>query len=106
MRLRYEKVMSSFVFKEPTRRIQEKYLMIDQKIKQLVNLIQVKYEKQKTKYGELIAKLDAYSPLKTIARGYTITKKEGKIIKSKKQLKQGDKIEIKFIDGETSAIVE
>lgn len=106
MKLRYEKSMSSFVFKEPTRRIQENYLRIENQIKQLENLITAKYEKQKNKYSELIAKLDAYSPLKTIARGYTITQKNGKIVKSKKELNAGDKIEIRFSDGEKSAIIE
>ncbi len=106
MRLRYEKLMSSFVFKEPTRRIQDNYMLIDQEIKQLQNLIKIKYEKEKTKYSEVVAKLDAYSPLKTIARGYTITKKDGKIIKTQKELKKGDKLQITFIDGEKSAIVE
>ena len=35
MKLRYEKLMSSFVFKQPTRRIQENYLLIDNQLKQL-----------------------------------------------------------------------
>ncbi len=98
--------MSSFVFKEPTRKIQDNYILIDQKIKQLQNLIKTTYEQEKTKYSELIAKIDAYSPLKTIARGYTITRKDGKIVKSKEELKTGDKIEIRLIDGEKFAIVE
>ena len=39
MKLRYEKCMSSFVFKEPTRRINENYIKLDSYIKQLENLI-------------------------------------------------------------------
>ena len=49
---------------------------------------------------------DAYSPLKTLSRGYTITKKEGKLIKSKSELKTGDMIEITFNDGQKEAIVK
>ena len=106
MKLRYEKLMSSFVFKQPTRRIQENYLLIDNQLKQLENLVKSKYEKQKTKYCEIVAKLDAYSPLKTLSRGYTITQKDSKIVRSKSELKKGDNIEIKFSDGEKSAIVQ
>ena len=99
MRLRYEKSMSSSVFKEPTRRIQENYIRIDNQVKQLENLIQAMQEKEKTKYVKLVAKLDAYSPLKTLSRGYSITQKDGKVIKTQTELKSGDMVEIRFVDG-------
>ena len=105
MRMKYEKCMASSVFKEPTRKIQEQYLIIDQNIKKLENFIKTKYEKDKTKYIEIIAKLDAYSPLKTLARGYTITEKNGKIVKKVEELKTGDKITIKLVDGKKNAII-
>ncbi len=103
MKLRYEKVMASFVFKEPTRRIEENYLRMDHLLKQMENLIKEKQEKEKTRYGKLIAKLDAYSPLKTLARGYTITQKDGKVIKQAKELEKEDVIDIKFQDGQKQA---
>lgn len=106
MKLRYEKSMSSFVFKEPTRKIQENYIRVDNQVKQLENLIQAKQEKEKTKYGKLVAQLDAYSPLKTLSRGYSITQKDGKIVKTQSELKAGDMIEIKFIDGQKRAQVQ
>ncbi|MCI8759568.1 MAG: exodeoxyribonuclease VII large subunit [Clostridia bacterium] len=106
MKLRYEKSMSSFVFKEPTRRIQENYIRIDNFVKQLENLMKTKQEKEKNRYGKLVAKLDAYSPLKTLARGYTITQKEGKIITKKAELNTGDLIDIRFEDGQAKAKVQ
>ena len=106
MQLRYEKVMSSFVFKEPTRRIQENYMIIDQQVKQLEKSIQIKQEKEKTKYGKLVAQLDAYSPLKTLARGYAIVQKEGRVIKAKSELKSGDEIELRLVDGLTQAKIQ
>ena len=106
MKFRYEKNMSSFVFKEPTRRVQENYILIDNQVKQLEKLIQTKQEKEKTKYGKLIAQLDAYSPLKTLARGYSITQKEGKVVKTKAVLKSGDIVELRFTDGKTQAKIQ
>ena len=103
MKLRYEKSMSSFVFKEPTRRMQENYIRIDQQVKQLQGLMQTKYEQEKTRYVKLIAKLDAYSPLKTLARGYAITQKEGKVVTTQADLKTGDIVDIRFVDGERKA---
>lgn len=106
MKLRYEKSMSSFVFKEPTRRIQENYIRIDNLVKRMENFMQVKQEKEKIKYAKLIAKLDAYSPLKTLARGYSITQKEGKVIKTKAQLQTGDIVDIRFEDGSKKAMIQ
>ena len=106
MNLRYEKCMSSSVFKEPLRKINDNYIKLDNCIKQIENSIKVKHEKEKTKYIELIVKLDALSPLKTLYRGYSITEKNNKVIKSKEELKANDLIEIRFIDGKKEAIVK
>ncbi len=106
MNLRYEKCMSSSVFKEPLRKINDNYIKLDNCIKQIENSIKVKHEKEKTKYIELIAKLDALSPLKTLYRGYSTTEKNNKVIKSKEELKTNDLIEIRFIDGKKEAIVK
>ncbi len=103
MSLRYAKVMSSAVFKEPLRKINDNYINLDKYIKQLESLIKTKQDKQKNKYIELVAKLDTLSPLKTLYRGYTITEKDGKIIKSKNELKSGEKINIRFSDGKQEA---
>ena len=103
MKLRYEKCISSSVFKEPTRRINENYIKLDTYIKQLENLIKTKQEKEKSKFSELVAKLDAYSPLKTLSRGYSITEKDGKIIKSEEELEKGDIVNIRLSDGNKEA---
>ena len=99
MKLRYEKCTASSVFKDPLRTINDNYLRVDNIIKQLESTIKVKHEKEKTKYVELIAKLDTLSPLKTLYRGYSITEKNGKIIKSVKELQKGDQVDIKYSDG-------
>ena len=48
---------------------------------------------------ELITKLDSLSPLKTLSRGYSIMEKNGKIVKSKKELNIGDEVNIKLYEG-------
>ncbi len=106
MKLRYEKSMSSFVFKEPTRRVQENYIRIDNQVKRLENVMKAKQEKEKTKYVELVAKLDAYSPLKTLSRGYSIAQKGGKVIKSQTELKSGDVVGLRFVDGQVETKIQ
>lgn len=99
MKLRYEKCMSSRVFKEPLRNINDNYLKIDTFIKRLESCIQAKQKEEKTKYVELVSKLDALSPLKTLTRGYSLVEKDGEIIKSVNDVKAEDKIDIRFVDG-------
>lgn len=106
MKLRYEKCISSSVFKEPLRKINDNYLKIDTYSKQIENLIKMKQEKQKSRYIEVVTKLDTLSPLKTLCRGYAIAEKEGKIIKSKEQVKIGDLIDIRFSDGKKQAMIK
>ena len=106
MRMRYDKCMSSSVFREPTRKINEEAIRLDNYIKQPEQYIKTKQKEEKTKYIKLVAKLDAYSPLKTLARGYSIVQKEGNMVKSKEQLNSGDDIEIKLADGDVKAIVK
>ncbi len=103
MKLRYDKCMSSSVFKEPTRRIQENYIKIDSYVKQLENLINKTKEKNKNKYIELVSKLDTLSPLKTLTRGYSIIEKDGKIVKSITDLQEDNEISIRLKDGEKQA---
>ena len=55
---------------------------------------------------ELVTKLDTLSPLKTLTRGYTLTEKDGKIIKNAIDLQKNDKVKIKFVDGDRAAIIE
>lgn len=105
MRLKYEKCMSSRVFKEPKRIIYDNYQKLDTYLKRLDNSIKIKQKEEKTKYIELVSKLDALSPLKTLTRGYSITQLNGKVIKSSKDLKTGDEISMRFVDGQKNATI-
>jgi len=104
-KLRLEKAISSRVFKEPTRKINDNYLKVDNCVKKLENLIKQKHYLNQIKYSELNSKLDALSPLKTLSRGYSIIEKDNKIVKSKEDIKKGDEISLKFKDGEAKAKV-
>ena len=101
MKLRYEKCLNSKVFKEPLQKINERYMMLDIKVRQMESYINQKYINEKA--IKLIAKLDALSPLKTLSRGYSIITLNGKTIKEAKYLKKDDEINIKLFDGQVNA---
>ena len=74
-------------------------------MKRLENAMKEIKTENKNKYIELVTKLDSISPLKTLTRGYSLTEKDGQIIKSASQIDKGDIIIIKFSDGEKNAKV-
>lgn len=63
-------------------------------------------EKKGNKYLQLVSKLETLSPLLTLQRGYTMTKKEGKVITKSTDLKIKDIIEIVFSDGSVNAEIK
>ena len=103
LKLRYEKIISSSIFKDPTRMINDRAILLDKNIKRIETAIQNKKQEQKEKYVKLISKLDALSPLKTLARGYSIIEQNGEMVNSVKQLKSGTEIDIKLVDGNSKA---
>ena len=105
MKLRYEKCMNSRVFKEPLQKINEKYILIDMKVKTMQNSISNIYNSKKTNMIKHIAKLDALSPLKTLTRGYSIVQANGKVVKSIEELKKDEEIDIRLVDGQARAKV-
>jgi exodeoxyribonuclease VII large subunit len=107
MKLRYEKCMSSRVYKEPLQKINEKYLLIDKFVKSIENSAIKKLKDCKLIMTQNVTKLDTLSPLKTISRGYSITisKQTNKIINNIEDVKSGDQIEIKVNNGSFDATV-
>ena len=105
MKLKYEKIMQKRVFKDPIYMVNDRYLILDNLIKRISDTENNIVLAKKNKYLNIIEKLDALSPLKTLIRGYSITEKNGKIIKSSKELKVNDDIKLRFVDGEVKAKV-
>ena len=71
------KIKSSYILSNP-------YKLLDNKSNKLLNLV---------------SKLDPLSPLKTIERGFSIVKKDNKIINSVKDIKKKDILELELRDG-------
>ncbi len=105
MKLRYEKCMKSRVFTDPMRKIRDMDVTLDSYVQRLENKIKIIHKDNKSSYVELVTKLDTLSPLKTLTRGYSLTEKDNKIVKSANELNKNDKVKLKFHDGEKDAII-
>jgi exodeoxyribonuclease VII large subunit len=57
------------------------------------------------RFLEIFNKLELLNPMLTIKRGYTLTKKDGKVVSKSKDLEKGDRIEIEFSDGNVESEV-
>lgn len=62
-------------------------------------------DNKKNKYIQILSKLETLSPLSTIKRGYSIVKKDNKVITSCKEIKKSDKISLELKDGVIKAEV-
>ena len=116
------------IFKNPMMIYQTKEMIFDNLIERLkhstMNLVNIKSKRlielkssyilkspykildnKANKYLNLVSKLETLSPLLTLKRGYTMTKKDGKVINSSKKIKKGDSIEVSFSDGSIEAEV-
>ena len=56
-------------------------------------------EQKKNLFVPVLSKLETLSPLLTLKRGYTITKKNNQVIQSAKMIKKDDLLEVEFQDG-------
>lgn len=99
IKLKYNNLKQANALINPLQNIQNNYLKLDSFIKNIEGLIRAKQNEAEKHFQSEISKLDALSPIKTLVRGYSIIERDGKIIKSAKNLKQDDIIQIKLIDG-------
>ena len=103
LKLRFDKCISRKVFIDPLKIVNEDRIIIDNIVKSLNSCINLKMEKSKSSFSNIITKIDNLSPLKTLSRGYSIVEKDGKIIKSKSEIKKDDFIDICLQDGKVNA---
>jgi len=103
MRLKYEKLINSKVYKEPFLRINDLYLRIDKSVKSIENIAMRKLKDSKIDATKLITKLDTLSPLKTLTRGYSLIEYNNNIISKASDLKKDMEIDIRFHDGSKHA---
>lgn len=98
-----ERLSNSTVLKNPEKIIENCELYMDT----LFNRMNVAYKdiivEKNSGFADYCSKLDSLSPLKVLARGYSIAKKNDIIIKNSKDLIIDDVVSIQFADGTAKA---
>ncbi len=127
-RKKLESITSRNIFKNPLVIYQTKEMIFDnilEKLKYSIsNLVNTKEKElitiknsyilknpyklldvKSNKYLQIISKLEPLNPISTLKRGYSIAKHNDKVIKSIKEVKKGDIINISINDGDIDAKV-
>ena len=105
MKLRYEKCMAQRVFKEPLQKINERAILLDTLVKSITNSTRLKINDCRKEFVEVATKIDSLSPMKTMARGYSIVEKDGKIVKKVNDVQKDDELSIRLSDGQITTKV-
>ena len=98
-----EQLSNASVLKQPEKIIENCELYLDTLTTKINNSFSNIYYKHSSEFTTLCSKLDSLSPLKVLARGYSIVKNDNAIIKNLNDLSVGDKISIQFADGIATA---
>ncbi|MBR5536224.1 MAG: exodeoxyribonuclease VII large subunit [Clostridia bacterium] len=85
------------------RRIENLMQTTDRSFDMLLRAMEGKIEKKMNLLSEKAVKLDALSPLKVFERGYSVSYKDDKVLKSVKQVKDKDEVKIVLSDGRVHA---
>ena len=86
--------------KTPKQYLEEKQFAVGQLEQRMGTVMTMLLKDRRKEFAELTAYLDAYSPLKVLARGYSVvTREDGRIVSSSALLRRGDTVTVRFAKG-------
>lgn len=98
-------IRSKNVLKGPLGLIDERRLILDGYSDRMSSCMTSVFTAQKNRFELEMRRLDAFSPLKVLGRGYAIAEKDGRVIKSINDVSLSDDISLKVADGKISCKV-
>jgi exodeoxyribonuclease VII large subunit len=92
-------LQESYAFKQPAQLIDQHAQRLDELLRQLLNYSKTLLSNKKHLFQNFSGKLHALSPLAILERGYSITLKDGKLLKNIWDVKAGDSITTRLRKG-------
>lgn len=106
-RLKLKVYAEKQVLRDPVSKINEKGIYLDHLTRLFENSVVSILNKKQQMLGIAASRLDGLSPLGTLNRGYAIAKTaDGAVVRSVKQVKQGETVVVKVKDGEINTVVK
>jgi len=106
LRARLETLRASSAFKRPLDRIRDAEQALDDDSSRLVRALQGGWGRRRAGLDALVGRLEALSPLKVLARGYSVTERDGRVVVRSSQVAPGDAIRTLLAEGEILSRVE
>ena len=106
-RARLDRVSERKVLRDPLTSIQLRRTELEHQARRLASGAESALGRERERLARLAAGLDAMSPLKVLARGYAIARTEdGTVVRSRKDVKKGEAMEVRVTDGAIHCRVE
>ena len=105
-RLHLKRLADSNVMTSPYAYLEQRGLRLDLLEQQMTAAFERLLNQKKARYARAAATLDAISPLKVIARGYSMASKEGQVVRSVAQLEPGSRLQLQLSDGIADCTVD
>lgn len=100
-----DKFKNNYILKNPLSIYEIKEQKLDNLIDKFIYLSKNNLERNQNKVDNVITKLNLLNPLNILSKGYSVTKKDDKIIKDIKDIKKDDILDIKLFKGSIKANV-
>ena len=100
------KIKNSFVLKDPKRLFKVKQEKLGFQEKTLYSSIKNIILKNDYNYKMLVNTLKLVNPLGILEKGYSLVTKDEHVVKSSKDLKVNDKIQVRLHVGKVNAVIE
>lgn len=106
-RLKLDALRSRAVFQRPMSLIDERRRQLDELAERAERAVRLQVERSRQQLAATAAALDALSPLKVLARGYSLTSDdEGRLLTSARQVQPGQSLQSRLADGTVVSVVE
>ena len=106
-RTRIANIVDKPIMKSPTVKIEERRLQLDNIAKHFENATNAAISNKRQRFSLAASKLDSLSPLAVMNRGFSAVKSaNGELVKSAKQLKTGDNVNVLLSDGNVKCEVK
>lgn len=103
---RLERLSERRVMTDPAAAIEDKRLLLEMRQSRLLAQMQTMTHRERNRLAALAAGLDAMSPMKVLARGYSLAQNgEGRILSSVSQVALGEEITLRVADGRLNCTV-
>jgi len=103
---RLESLRARFAFRLVPRQLEESGQRLDSLLERMGEAVASQLEDDRETCADLLNRLSRANPAKILGKGYSITRREGKILDSVEEVELGDRIESRLADGSLISVVQ